>query len=42
MPSTSIEAQDIAFKATTEKEVILSKVAQVEAVNLNDEGMALV
>jgi hypothetical protein len=39
---TSTEPQDIAFKATNEKEVILSKVAQVEAVNLNGEGMALV
>jgi hypothetical protein len=38
----SIESQVIAFKATNEKEVLPSKVAQVEVVGFNDEKMLLV
>jgi hypothetical protein len=36
------EPQDVAFKATYNKEALPSKVAQVEAADLNDEDMALV
>jgi hypothetical protein len=40
--TTSTKPQVVAFKATNEKEVIPSKVAQVEVVSLNDDEMALV
>jgi hypothetical protein len=36
------EPQTIALKATRSKEALPSKVAQVEAVGLNDEEMALI
>jgi hypothetical protein len=36
------EPQTIALKATRSKEVLPSKVAQVEATRLNDEEMALI
>jgi hypothetical protein len=38
----SNEPQSVTFKATNDKEVLPSKVAQVEAASLNDEKMALV
>jgi hypothetical protein len=34
--------QVVAFKVTNNKEMLPNKVAQIEAVNLNDEEMALV
>jgi hypothetical protein len=38
----SNKPQVVAFKATKDKEVIVNKVAQVEAIDLNDKEMALV
>ena len=36
------EPQTVAFKATSSREALPSKVAQVEAVGLNNEEMALI
>jgi hypothetical protein len=36
------ESQPVALKATSSKEVLASKVAQVEAVRLNDDEMTLI
>jgi hypothetical protein len=39
---TVIDPQVVAFKATNEKDAILSKVAQVQGASLNDEEMSLI
>jgi hypothetical protein len=41
-PLPIYEPQPIALKATSSKEALPSKVAQVEAVGLNEEEMALI
>jgi hypothetical protein len=41
-PLPHYEPQLVALKATTNKEALLDKVAQVEAVNLNEDEMAIV
>jgi hypothetical protein len=40
--NSTIEHQDVAFKATNNKEALPSKVAQVGTVDLNDEEMTLI
>jgi hypothetical protein len=41
-PLPVYEPQPVALKATSSKEALPSKVAQVEVVGLNDEEMALI
>jgi hypothetical protein len=41
-PLLVYESQPVAFKATNNREVLPSKVAQVEAVGLNEDEMALI
>jgi hypothetical protein len=41
-PLPQYELQCVALKATTNKEALLNKVAQVEAANLNEKEMTLV
>jgi 5,10-methylenetetrahydrofolate reductase len=40
--NSTTEQQDVAFKATNNKEALPSKVAQMGAVDLNDEEMTLI